>query len=216
MPAHQLIPPGGIDLHAALVAASPAAIALASGFAGALAGGAKAARTLAWAGMVGALALACAFLLPHGLAAASDYPLGRGWVRLGSWQAWAMLLSALWSALAWRPNPARECGPMGWGLRTCLAMLMPITLVPALAVLAVLDGAAAGSRLGARWRTGCALGLVVATIGVWLARDADAGDALAPRLWTALALAAAVLPARPRWRPVLALGALGALLPLPA
>jgi hypothetical protein len=216
MPAHQLIPPGGIDLHAALVAASPAALALSAGSAHALAGASRAARILGWAGMGAALLLCAAFLLPHGLAAASDYPLGRGWVRLGPWQAAGMLLAGLWAVGAWRPRPDGECGSLGWGLRVCVSMLMPIALLPALGLLAVGDGASAASRLGTRWRALCALALLGLSIAVWLARDADAGDALAPRLCAAAALALAAVAARMRWRPVLALGCLCTLLPLPA
>jgi hypothetical protein len=126
MPAPQLIPPGHLDLHVVVVAATPALIAVIAGLATVIAGGGRVARTLGWLCLSCGFGLLVLFLRPHGVSSSFTYPLDHGWVRVGPCQVLGSIISGGYAAWWNRPSPER--GPWGWGVRTALALVLPICL----------------------------------------------------------------------------------------
>jgi hypothetical protein len=211
MPAPQWTPPGHLDWHVVIVAATPAALALVAGAATAIAGGGRAARVLGWIGMAVSFALLAAFLRPQGVAEAYTSPIAHGWLRVGPWQVVAALIAGGWTALAWRP--AAEHRGLGWGWRTALALLMPFLLLPFVA-LGCEGDLRVTSAPAARWRPWrLAAVLVGGGLACWLVPAHGAGA-----LWSRLPMAGACLIAaacaRGAWSPPLALAAVAALIPL--
>jgi len=138
MPALQLSPPGHLEMHVVVVAATPAILALLGGIVTAIAGDSRAARALGWFCTLSGIALLVVFLRPGGVAASYTYPLAHGWMRVGPWQILAAILCGIWAAVVWRPGHAQQ-GPLGWGLRSALALLMPLSLLVVGAMGADLD-----------------------------------------------------------------------------
>jgi hypothetical protein len=213
MPAPQLTPPGYLEWHAPLVAATPALLALTTGAAASLIGASRSARAIGWVGMLAGLALLAVMLRERGMAAAFTDPIAHGWMRVGTWQVAAALLSGVWAACRWRPGPARD--PLAWGAATALSAVLPLVLLPlALLLLEPARRRAPPGHLWPRWRTlrpVLVIGLGVAAC--WCVPGFGAAR-LPARLPMAVACALAAIGAG-AWTPPLVLAALAAVAPLP-
>lgn len=209
----QALPPGHLEWHAALVALSPAVLAgLGTGCAACFGSGPRA-RLAGLLLVLLALVLEASFLLPGGLAAASSFVLGRGWVRLGTGQVATSLAAGCWIAVARRPAPGAGRSLAAWGGWIGLALALPLTVCPLLVVMPVWRAPPSGAR---PWRRLLAVAVLVAATGLaaWL-RHPDQPDPWGPRL-AAVAGCLIALPAVDgRWRPALLLALLALLLPLP-
>jgi len=221
MPAIQLTPPGHLDLHVVVVAATPAILALLGGVVAAIAGGTRAARALGWFCTLSGISLLVVFLRPHGVAASYTYPLAHGWMRVGPWQILAAAASGLWAAVAWRPGHAQQ-GPVGWGVRTALALVLPLSLLVVGAMGADLDPqpqveTRRWSRRALRLALIAALSIagLMALVAHPASSDLFAGD-WAARGCMAGACALAAGSGSGQWAVPMALAALAALLPLAA
>jgi hypothetical protein len=211
MPAPQWTPPGHLDWHVVIVAATPAALALVAGGFVSVAGGGRAARALGWIAMAAALALLAAFLRPQGVAAAYTTALVHGWLRVGPWQVVGALLAGLWSAWAWRPDEERR--GLGWGWRTMLSILMPLLLTPFVALGCERD-LRATSATAARLRPPrLAVVLILGALACWLVPALGDGSPWARLPMAAASLTAASCAPGP-WRVPLILAGLAALMPL--
>jgi hypothetical protein len=181
MPIQQISPPGMLDLHAVLVALTPAALAVGAAGAVGVAGRGRLGRLMAWCALGGALAVQALFLLPSGAAAAFRLPLAHGLVRVGYAPSGCALLLGLWACWRWRPRsspmPDAISAP-GWCLRVALALALPVAAVPVLLLGAERDGhqavrvpyleSAGEGRLGrlALALIGCLVIVVAVIIGV--------------------------------------------------
>ena len=208
-------------MHVVVVAATPAILALLGGIVAAIAGGTRAARALGWFCTLSGIALLVVFLRPGGVAASYTYPLAHGWMRVGPWQILAAILSGIWAALVWRPGQAEQ-GPVGWGVRTALALLMPVSLLAVGAMGVDLDPQP--QRESRRWprrtlRLALIAGLSLAG-ALALVAHAPSGDLFvgdwSARWCMAAACAIAASGATWRWAVPMILAALAALLPLAA
>src|SRR5688572_9895241 len=97
--------PGLLDLHAPLVAATPALLALATVPAVLVVGPRRGQRAIGWIGLGAALLLQALFLLPGRVVGAYDEPLLGGVVRLGLVQLALAPVCGAWIASCWRPRP---------------------------------------------------------------------------------------------------------------
>jgi hypothetical protein len=189
MPATAVDPPGLLAWHVPLVAAAPALLALAAGLSAAIAPPGRWRSAIAWGGMAMAMVLAALALRPDGAALAfARTPVAHGWLQLGVVPCAAALLAGIIAAWSFR-----RCHPAGLGLRTGTALLLPLTVLPALALLAELDHPADD-----RWRWPRRALAVGATV-----------DALFMPGWAVMVVAmlviAALLPAGPLRRPWVAI-----------
>lgn len=155
MPGPVLIPPGGLQHHLALVALTPALLALGAAAASAAVRG-RGARILAAIALIPAIVLQALFFLPEGIVAQAAGPQLGGVVSISWVAAWSALLLAIWAAWQWRATPC----VWSWPLRIALALLLPILLVPPLLLGIEPDSPAAGRR----WRLA---GILVLTPLAW-------------------------------------------------
>ena len=219
MPALQLTPPGHLEMHVVVVASTPAILALLGGIVTAIAGGTRAARALGWFCTLSGIALLVVFLRPGGVAASYTYPLAYGWMRVGPWQILAAILSGLWAAVLWRPGHAQQ-GPIGWGVRTALALVLPLSLVVIGASAADLDPQPhlETRRWPQRALRLMAIALLSVAAAPVLLAHAHAGDLVVgewqARLSMAVACFCAVSGSPRAWGVPMTLAALAALLPL--
>jgi hypothetical protein len=143
MPGPVLEPPGGLQHHLALVALTPALLALGAAAASAAVRG-RAGRILAGVALLPALLLQALFLLPDGIVAqAAGSQLG-GLVRIGWVPSSVALLLGLWATWRWRI----AASGWAWTLRVALALLLGVLLVP-LTLLGIEPDATPSGR---RWR----------------------------------------------------------------
>jgi hypothetical protein len=145
------------------------------------------------------------------VSAAYTTALLHGWLRVGPWQVGAALAAALWSAWAWRPTG--EHRGLGWGWRVAVAMVMPLVLLPFVALGCERD-LRATSGMAARLRPPRLAAILVGGIlACWLVPALGDGST-----WARLPMAAACLVAAAcapgAWRVPLLLGGLAALVPL--
>ena len=195
--------PGLLDLHAPLVAATPALLALATVPAVLAIGLRRGQRLVGWIGIAAALVLQALFLLPGHVIGAYEEPLLGGVVRLGLGQLACAPVIGSWIAAAYRPRPLAGYGAVpGWCSRVALALLLPVFAAPVLPLF--IDGDQRGMVATRRDHVRAAL-IAVASL---------ACVAGAPP-WAAHAAACAAGAALGRgpWRPALALAALAALCP---
>jgi len=185
MPGPTLDPPGGLQHHLALVALTPALLAVASAAASAAVRG-RGARIVAGIALVPALVLQALMLLPDGLAAQAGGPQFGGVVRIGWVASSAALLLGLWATWQWRATSRA----WSWPLRLAVAMLLPVLLLPPL--LLAIEPDSDGN--GRRWRLA---GIAVLLPFAWW--------------WASWAMAGACVvaaTARGPWRPACAAAAL--------
>lgn len=174
MPVPQLAPPGFLDQHGLLVALTPALIACGAAAAAWLVGdrrerpGLTACRVLVAANLLGALAIAAAFLLPRGAAAAYDQPLAGGLMRVGWIPTGCAFLLGAWACWRFFPRVDPLTGRAGptwaWPLRVAAALLLPALALPPLVFAA--EGDAPPLADGRRRLLARAVVAGVATIGV--------------------------------------------------
>jgi len=182
-----LIPPGALHHHLALVALTPALLALGATVAAAAVRG-SGARTLAAIALIPPLVLQAALLLPDGLAAQAGGPQLGGLVRLGWIPATVALLLGGWATWRWRASER----VWSWPLRVAAALLLSVLMVPALTLAIEPDA----PPIGRRWRVAVALALTPLAWWwpAWAMAAACAVAATASGPWRA-ALAAATLAA---------------------
>lgn len=226
MPAPQLPPPGHLDLHVVIVALTPPVLAAVAGISCAISGGGRAGRVLGWIGMVASFALLALFLSPNGVAKAYSQPLAHGVIRVGWWQVAAALVSSLWAAWCWRPVASAAAAPLpgsrgasAWGLRTMVAMLLPLCAMP-LALLACeadLHRATPAWLPGARWHRVRVIAVIGLGVLAWWLLAASAPPAWPTAPWAmAVACGVAAITSSGPWRLPLLLAGAAALAPLGA
>ena len=185
MPGPALDPPGGLHQHLALVALTPALLAVGAAAASAAVRG-RGAYVLSAIALVPALLLQALFLVPDGIAAQAAGPHLGGLVRIGWVASASALLLGLWAAWHWRHS-----SPVWtWPLRVALAALLPVLLLPPLLLGIEPDSPCAGRR----WRMA---GILVLTpLGcwwpAWAMTVAAVVAASAPGPWRAACVAAAL------------------------
>lgn len=157
-----------LDLHAVLVALTPALLALGAAGSAVMAGQGRLARLMAWGGLSSALVLQALFLLPAGAAAAFQLPLAHGLVRVGYAPSGCALLLGLWAWWRWRPRASAVAGAGGtavsWCLRVALALALPVAALPLLLLGAESDRFAA-TQVPVSGGDGHSLRLALAVIG---------------------------------------------------
>ena len=220
MPVPQLAPPGHLDQHGLLVALTPALIACGAAAAAWIIGdrrerpGLTACRALVLFNLLGALAIAAAFLLPRGAAAAYDQPLAGGLMRVGWIPTGCAFALGTWACWRFFPRIDPLTGLTGhtwaWPLRVAFALMMPVLALPLLVFAAEADAhplADGRNRLIAR-----AVVVVIATTGV----ISGSLGGIAPQwCWFATAvslLTAAVVSPGP-WRVPMAIAGLALVAP---
>jgi len=194
----QVVPPGHLDQHATILALTPSLLALGTAVAVRLLSGQSGARALAWIGLLVAMAVQVAFLVPSGAAGLYNELAFHNLIRIG----WAPALSAtiLGAWALWRWRPCEQAGFAMWPGRVALSFLLATALVPGFLLACEPDE----GGVDLRWRVLRIAAVVVATASMpWLG----------PAIATAVAFTAATITSRGPWRPAFALCAITAMLP---
>ncbi|HYE05262.1 MAG TPA: hypothetical protein VEL07_07005 [Planctomycetota bacterium] len=195
--------PGHLELHAPLVALTPALLALATVPAVLALGARPGQRVIGWIGIGAALVLAALFLIPGRVVGAYEQPLLGGVIRLGLAQLLCAPICGAWIAAAFRPRDDNRPGAApGWCARTALALALPLVAAPVLPLFIEGDQ----RRAPATRRDHARAALIVA---------AALAAAVGAPLWAAHAVAclAAAALGRGHWRFAAALAGVAALCP---